>query len=152
MSDSYRKCLMNAALAGKEEAGFYYRMAVMLKPECKEGYLGLLNTLCKTPEDHEKAGIILQEALQAVEYDRTVTNEESLRSRPEEYIPVAYQLGTILIGNHGKDLEKAGKKYLTHVAQADMDQIDLGEENNVKSEWKRRSRTLLKKEDFLRSA
>ena len=143
LTHPFGKCLSLAGTSSDaEEAAACYRLAVMLRPEKKNGYLGLIDSLSQNDALSEEKGERILLALHAVEYDRKQSNEENLKAWPEEYLPVAYKLGTAL---YGKNLQNKAcvQKLLEDVAEADMETLNLQEYDDEKNLWKTECRNLL---------
>ncbi len=133
--NAYRECLIQAGRSPREEAVQYYRLAVMIRPQDKEAYLGLIDLLCEDNELTDKEDAIITETMNAVEYNRKVRNGEMLKSCEQQYLPVAYRLGTAYYYCTDDLLKEAAVKYLSDVAEAQVGNLDLGISNEKKENW-----------------
>ena len=138
---AYENCITEAKRCIREEAAQYYRLAIMLEPSRKEGYLGLIESLSSDNDLSGEDDAFLTEAMNSIEYDRTVTNEEYLRSNEEEYFDVAYKMG-ITYYYCSPDLNRStAYKYLSDAAGYDN---PFAEESEQKEEQKQKSDILVR--------
>ena len=133
--NAYRECLIQAGRSSREEAVQYYRLAVMIRPQDKEAYLGLIDLLCEDNELTDEEDAIITETMNAVEYNRKVRNGDMLKACEEQYLPVAYRLGTAYYYCTDDLLKEAAVKYLSDVAEAQVVNLDLGISNEKKENW-----------------
>ncbi len=115
----YDDCIAEASRYYGSNAADYYRLAIMLSPEEKTAYLKLLEALTLDNHISNEDDEILMSALNAVEYNRAVSNEDNLRADEAAYTEVAYRLGMAYYYCFD-DLKKVtAYKYLKVVADAD---------------------------------
>ena len=136
---AYDQCLAEAAASYGDEAAGYYRTAIMLRPDMDMAYLGLIESVTRDNELSEDDDGIITEAMNAVEYDRSISNEENLKAFEENYLRVAYNLGLAYYYCAGDVQKRSALKYLGYVAEASPDE-NAGEFAG----WKEKSSVLVR--------
>ena len=115
---AYDHCLAEAAASYGDMAAGYYRMAIMLRPDMDMAYLGLIESVTRDNELSEDDDGMITEAMNAVEYDRSISNEENLKAFEDNYLRVAYNLGLAYYYCAGDVQKRSALKYLGYVAEA----------------------------------
>ena len=138
---AYDQCIKEAAAAYGSEAAGYYRMAIMLRPNMDMAYLGLIDAVTRDNELSEDDDGLITEAMNAVEYDRSISNEENLKAFGDNYLRVAYNLGLAYYYCSGDVQKRSALKYLGYVAESSS---EAGDNTNEFAGWKEKCGILVR--------
>lgn len=132
-----------AETASTSEALDYYRSAIAIDPEREEAYLGMLEAMLWDNELSADEDVILMDALSSIENGRGQENKIYLMNNEEGYLKFAYEMGLAYYYSSGTSGDKSyAKGWFEYVADADMDSLDLGDNDSDKEAWQARAKTL----------
>lgn len=120
-----------------------YRKAIALNPTSEKGYLGMLDTMLSDNELSTDEDVMINTVLDSKDNDRDKDNDTYFKANKSGYIKFSYQLGLAYYYSVGSGGDKASAKgWFRNVTDADLDSIDLGEDNSEKDAWKARAEIL----------
>lgn len=121
-----------------------YRKAVALNPTSEEAYLGMLEAMLK--DDNilsQEEDATLTSMLDNNDNERKESNRTYLQGNKSGYVKFAYELGLAYYYSAGNSGDKTSAEgWFEIVANADMDSLDFGEDNENKEAWRTRAETL----------
>ncbi|MGN1139888.1 MAG: serine/threonine protein kinase [Oliverpabstia sp.] len=120
-----------------------YRKAIALNPVSEKGYLGMLDTMLQDNEFSTEEDVMINIVLDSKDNGREKDNNTYFKTNKSGYIKFSYQLGLAYYYSSGSGGDKASAKgWFRNVMDADMDAVDLGEDNSQKDAWKIRAEIL----------
>lgn len=133
-----------AETASTSEALELYRSAIRLNPKSEEAYLGMLDAMLWDNELSSEEDTILMQALDSKESGREQQNNIYLQNNEEGYTKFAYQLGLAYYysTSGGDGYKAAAKGWFDVVSDADMDSMDMGDDDKDKEAWQTRAEIL----------
>ena len=121
-----------------------YRKAIALNPTSEEAYLGMLDAMLR--DDNllsQEEDITLTSMLYSKDNGRNEENLTYLQGNKSGYIKFSYELGLAYYYSTGDSGDKASAKgWFKNVSDADMDSLDVGEDNSNKDAWQARAEIL----------
>ena len=132
-----------AEVASTSEAIDLYRTAIKLNPKSEEAYLGMLDAMLWDNELSAEEDMVMMSALSSIESNRGQENETYLKNNEEGYTKFAYELGlAYYYSTSGSGDKSSAKGWFDIVANADMDSLDMGDDDSDKDAWQARSEIL----------
>lgn len=132
-----------AEVASTSEAIDLYRTAIKLNPKSEEAYLGMLDAMLWDNELSAEEDMVMMNALSSIESNRGQENETYLKNNEEGYTKFAYELGlAYYYSTSGSGDKSSAKGWFDIVANADMDSLDMGDDDSDKDAWQARSEIL----------
>ena len=120
-----------------------YRKAIALNPTSEKGYLGMLDTMLSDNELSTDEDVMISTVLDSKDNGRDKDNDTYFKANKSGYIRFSYQLGLAYYYSVGSGGDKASAKgWFRNVTDADLDSIDLGEDDAEKEAWKARAEIL----------
>ena len=139
----YDYYINKAETSSGEDALEQYRKAIALNPTSEQGYLGMLDTMLSDNELSTDEDVMISTVLDSKDNGRDKDNDTYFKANKSGYIKFSYQLGLAYYYSVGSGGDKASAKgWFRNVTDADMDSIDLGEDNSEKDAWKARAEIL----------
>lgn len=142
-TSGYEYYMESAQTASVEEKVGYYKKAVALNPSRTEAYLKLLDTMMADDDFSVPDDVLMTMVLNSRDNGRKYSNQDYLKTNPGGYVEFSYQMGMAYyysVGNNGDKSSAAG--WFQNVADADMEELDMGENNQYKDAWKARAMIL----------
>lgn len=142
-TSGYEYYMESAQTASVEEKVGYYKKAVALNPSRAEAYLKLLDTMMADDDFSVPDDVLMTMVLNSRDNGRKYSNQDYLKTNPGGYVEFSYQMGMAYyysVGNNGDKSSAAG--WFQNVADADMEELDMGENNQYKDAWKARAMIL----------
>ncbi|MCI6041911.1 serine/threonine protein kinase [bacterium] len=135
--------LSKAETSSGTESLEQYRKAIALNPVSEKGYLGLLDTMLQDNEFSTEEDVMINTVLDSKDNGREKDNNTYFKANKSGYIKFSYRLGLAYYYSMGSGGDKASAKgWFRNVIDADMDAVDLGEDNSKKDAWKIRAEVL----------
>ena len=120
-----------------------YRKAIALNPTSEKGYLGMLDTMLSDNELSTDEDVMISTVLDSKDNGRDKDNDTYFKANKSGYIRFSYQLGLAYYYSVGSGGDKASAKgWFRNVTDADLDSIDLGEDDAEKEARKARAEIL----------
>lgn len=120
-----------------------YRSAISLNAVSEKAYLGMLDTMLQDHVLSSEEDIVLRSVMNAKDSGRKQTNEECLKTNEAGYVYYAYERGlAYYYSNEGNSDKTAAKYWFDIVADADMYDLDMGDNNENKDAWQARAEIL----------
>lgn len=139
----YDYYINKAETSSGEDALEQYRKAIALNPTSEQGYLGMLDTMLSDNELSTDEDVMISTVLDSKDNGREKDNDTYFKANKSGYVKFSYQLGLAYYYSVGSGGDKASAKgWFRNVTDADMDSIDLGEDNSEKDAWKARAEIL----------
>lgn len=139
----YDYYMQRAATASTQEKYEQYRNAIALNPIREGAYLKLLEALQADNEFSAEDDAVITKALTTRDNNRINDNESYLEANKAGYVTFAYQMGLAYYYTQGSGGSKiSAQGWFSKVTEADIDAIDLGENESRKAGWKARAEIL----------
>lgn len=145
----YNYYISKAQTASASEAVEQYRKAIALSPTTEDAYLGMLDVMLQDNELSSDEDVIISTVLDSKDNGRDQENSTYFQANRSGYIRFSYQLGLAYYYSAGSGGDKASAKgWFKNVTDADLDSIDLGEDDSRKDAWKARAEILGKISEY----
>lgn len=142
----YDYYIRNAQRSAASEAVEQYRKAVALNPTSEDAYLGMLNAMLQGDDKlTDEEDIIIRQMLDSKDNGRNKDNDTYFRANKSGYAKFSYQLGLVYYFSESSTGNKdSAKGWFANILNADMDDLDFGEDDSKKYAWLARAKTLSK--------
>lgn len=141
--DGFDYYISKAETSSGTESLDQYRKAIALNPVSEKGYLGMLDTMLQDNEFTSEDDVMINTVLDSIDNGREKDNNTYFKANKSGYIKFSYRLGLAYYYSMGSGGDKASAKgWFRNVIDADMDAVDLGEDNSQKDAWKIRAEIL----------
>ncbi|MBO5460384.1 MAG: protein kinase [Ruminococcus sp.] len=132
-----------AEKASSSEALDLYRSAIALNPTSEDAYLGMLEAMLWDNELSDDEDILLRTTLDSRDNNRNQNNETYLKANKSGYTKFAYQCGLAYYYSTGSSGDKTSAgHWFDIVTEADMEELDMGEDDKDKDAWQARAEIL----------
>ncbi|MBS5522001.1 MAG: serine/threonine protein kinase [Clostridiales bacterium] len=151
-TSGYDYYISNAATASTEEKIENYKKAIALNPTDEEAYLGMLEAMLADNDFSAEDDVILTSVLNSRDNGRSKDNKTYLQANKSGYVEFSYQLGLAYyysVGSSGDKSSAVG--WFKNVTDADMDALDMGENNAYKQSWQARAEILGKISNYYKN-
>ncbi len=151
-TSGYAYYINNAATASTEEKIENYREAIALNPTDEEAYLGMLEAMLADNDFSAEDDVTLTSVLNSRDNGRSKNNKTYFQANKSGYVEFSYQLGLAYyysVGSSGDKSSAVG--WFKNVADADMDALDMGENNVYKQRWQARAEILGKISNYYKN-
>lgn len=118
-----------------------YRSAISLNATSEEAYLGMLDAMLQDHKLLSDEDVVLRQVMNAKDNGRKQTNEDCLKANKAGYVHYAYERGLAYYYSSESSKSDAGY-WFDIVANADMDDLDMGDDNKNKDAWQARAEIL----------
>ncbi len=148
----YGYYLESARTASGEDKIELYRSAIALNPTREEAYLSMLEMMVADNDFSTEEDVYLTSVLNSRDNGRDRDNQTYLRENPAGYVEFSYQLGMAYyysVGSNGDKSSAVG--WFQNVIDADMDSLDLGDNNEYKYAWQARAQILGRISDYYKN-
>lgn len=139
----YDYYLSSAQTAQNDEKIELYRSAIALNPTREEAYLDMLDTMLSDNDFSTDEDVYLTTVLNSRDNGRDRDNRTYLQANRSGYIEFSYQLGLAYyysVGSNGDKSSAVG--WFQNVIDADMDDLNMGENDEYKYAWQARAQIL----------
>lgn len=141
--NGYEYYIGKAEKESSSEAVEQYRKAISLNPTSEEAYLGMLEAMLEDNELSVDEDIIISTVLDSKDNGRDKDNDTYFQANKSGYLKFSYQLGLAYYYSVGNGGDKASAKgWFRNVTDADMNSVDLGEDDSQKDAWQARAEIL----------
>lgn len=140
----YDYYLSKAETASVSDAIEIYRSAIKLDPISEEAYLGMLEKMLEDNEFSTEDIQTTDEVLMSKDNGRSQDNETYFSANNESgYVDFAYQMGlAYYYSTDGSGYKSTAGGWFNKVKEADMESLDMGEEDDNKDAWQARAEIL----------
>lgn len=148
----YDYYISNAATASYTDKIENYKKAIALNPTREEAYLDMLSAMLSDNDFSTEEDVTLTTVLNSRENGRPRDNKTYLQANKSGYVEFSYQLGLAYyysVGSSGDKSSAVG--WFKNVTDADMDSLDLGENDAYKYAWQARAQILGKISDYYKN-
>lgn len=142
-TSGYDYYIESAQTDSTEEKVENYKKAIALNPTREEAYLDLLDTMLADNDFSAQDDVDMTAVLNSRDNGRDQANQSYLQTNRSGYVEFSYQMGMAYyysVGDNGDKASAVG--WFQNVTDADMDELDLGENNQYKDAWKARAEIL----------
>lgn len=135
-----------AQRSAASEAVEQYRKAVALNPTSEDAYLGMLNAMLQGDDKlTDEEDIIIRQMLDSKDNGRNKDNDTYFQANKSGYAKFSYQLGLVYYFSESSTGNKSSAKgWFTNILNADMEDLDFGEDDSKKYAWQARAKILSK--------
>lgn len=145
----YEYYMQHAGEVSPSERVNEYRKAIALDPSSEEAYLKMLEFMLEDNEFSAEDDAELTSVLTTRENGRTQDNQTYLRANPSGYVAFSYELGLAYYYSAPNGGDKSSAKgWFNNVINADMDALDMGDNNSKKDAWQARAEILGKISEY----
>lgn len=142
-SSGYDYYLSTAATASTEDKIENYKKAIALNPTREDAYLDMLEVMLADNDFSAEDDAALTAVLNSRDNGRDRDNRTYLQANKSGYVEFSYQLGLAYyysVGSSGDKSSAVG--WFKNVTDANMDELDMGENNAYKHSWQARAQIL----------
>lgn len=139
----YDYYISSAQTASDDEKIELYRSAIALNPTREDAYLDMLDTMLSDNDFSTDEDVYLTTVLNSRDNGRDRDNRTYLQANRSGYVEFSYQLGLAYyysVGSSGDKSSAVG--WFQNVIDADMDDLDMGENDEYKYAWQARAQIL----------
>lgn len=132
-----------AALASENEKIELYEKAIALNPTREDAYLAMLETMLEDNDFSTEDDVTLTAVLNSRDNNRSQDNKTYFQANQSGYVEFSYQLGLAYyysVGGSGDKSSAVG--WFNNVIEADMSELDFGENDQYKESWQARAQIL----------
>ena len=142
-TSGYDYYVENAATAADSEKLQLYRKAIALNPEKETAWLGVLDAVGADNEFTAEEDSYITSLLSSRDNARSQDNKTLFQKNAGGYVRFAYNLGMLYYYTEGTGQNKTSAGgWFDIVSKADMDSLDLGDDNDKKNAWQTRATIL----------
>lgn len=139
----YDYYLRDAMTASESEQIDDYKKAIAINPTKKDAYLEMLNAMLEDNDYSSDDDAIMTSVLNSRDNGRERTNKSYFETNKSGYVEFSYQMGMAYyysVGDNGDKASAVG--WFQNVIDADMSELDLGENDQYKEAWQARAQIL----------
>ncbi len=130
----------SAQTASMQDKITYYKKAIALNPEAEDAWLGLVNAVGEDNEFTSEEDSYILSILSSRDNGRSKDNKTLFQKNEAGYVRFAYNMGMLYYYTEGTGQNKTSAGgWFDIVSKADMNNLDLGEDEDKKTAWKTRS-------------
>lgn len=129
-----------------------YKKAIALNPAREDAYLDMLSAMLSDNDFSTEEDVMLTAVLNSRDNGRPRDNKTYLQTNKSGYVEFSYQLGLAYyycVGNSGDKSSAQG--WFKNVVDADVDSLNLGENDAYKYAWQARAQILGKISDYYKN-
>ncbi|MBB5263067.1 serine/threonine-protein kinase [Catenibacillus scindens] len=144
--------IQSAQTAANDEKIQLYRSAIALNPTREDAYLDMLDTMVSDNVFSSDEDVYLTSVLNSRDNGRDRDNRTYLQANRAGYVEFSYQLGLAYyysVGNNGDKSSAVG--WFQNVIDADMDSLDMGDNDEYKYAWQARAQILGRISDYYKN-
>lgn len=133
----------SASTASTAEKLEMYKKAIALNPTKEDGYLKMLEAMLDDNDFSTQEDVTLISVLNSRDNGRDKDNKTYFQANKSGYVEFSYQLGLAYyysVGSSGDKSSAVG--WFKNVTDADMSQLDFGENDRYKEAWQARAEIL----------
>ena len=139
-TSGYDYYVESAQTASMQDKITYYKKAIALNPEAEDAWLGLVNAVGEDNEFTSEEDSYILTILSSRDNGRSKDNKTLFQKNEAGYVRFAYNMGMLYYYTEGTGQNKASAGgWFDIVSKADMNNLDLGEDEDKKTAWKTRS-------------
>ena len=139
-TSGYDYYVESAQTASMQDKITYYKKAIALNPEAEDAWLGLVNAVGEDNEFTSEEDSYILSILSSRDNGRSKDNKTLFQKNEAGYVRFAYNMGMLYYYTEGTGQNKASAGgWFNIVSKADMNNLDLGEDEDKKTAWKTRS-------------
>lgn len=133
----------SASTASTAEKLDMYKKAIALNPTKEDGYIKMLEAMLDDNDFSTQEDVTLISVLNSRDNGRDKDNKTYFQANKSGYVEFSYQLGLAYyysVGSSGDKSSAVG--WFKNVTDADMSQLDMGENDRYKEAWQARAEIL----------
>ena len=139
-TSGYDYYVESAQTASTQEKLICYKKAIALNPEAEDAWLGLVNAVGEDNTFTSEEESYILSILSSRDNGRTKDNKTLFQKNEAGYVRFAYNMGMLYYYTEGTGQNKASAGgWFDIVSKADLNSLDLGEDEDKKTAWKTRS-------------
>lgn len=142
-SSGYDYYISEASMGSTEEKIENYKSAIALNPTKSEAYLGMLEAMLADNNFSTDESTQLTTILNSKDNGRDRDNKTYLQANKGGWVEFSYELGVAYYYSAGAEGDKSSAEgWFKNVTDANMDDLDLGENDRYKEAWQARAQIL----------
>lgn len=139
-TSGYGYYVESAQTASTQEKLSCYKKAIALNPEAEDAWLGLVNAVGEDNTFTSEEDSYILSILSSRDNGRTKDNKTLFQKNEAGYVRFAYNMGMLYYYTEGTGQNKASAGgWFDIVSKADLNSLNLGEDEDKKTAWKTRS-------------
>lgn len=139
-TSGYDYYIESAQTAARQDKLTFYRKAIALNPEQEDSWIGLINAVGEDNEFTSEEDSYILSILSSKDNGRSKDNKTLFQKNESGYVRFAYNMGMLYYYTEGTGQNKTSAGgWFDIVSKADLNNLNLGEDEEKKTAWKARA-------------